>query len=93
MRPPGCGRIHQTIAGDGELGYDGDGQSALTAAMAFPRGIAVWNGDVVFSDIDNQRVRRIRCGDGTIDRRGVGLPGPAVLGLSRLTSRRPPGGR
>jgi sugar lactone lactonase YvrE len=49
-----------TVAGVGQLGYNGEGIKATTAAMGFPRGLAVdAAGDFWYSDPGNNRVRMV----------------------------------
>ena len=52
------GRI-RTFAGNGSLGFQGDGDNAAMLALARPQGIAVdpTNGNVVIADTDNHRIR------------------------------------
>lgn len=56
-----------TIAGTGVKGFSGDGGSAASARLAFPRSVAVGpDGSIYFIDRSNVRVRRIRP-DGVIE--------------------------
>jgi sugar lactone lactonase YvrE len=56
-----------TIAGTGTSGSDGDGGPALDAHLAGPTGIALGtDGDLYFTDSENDAVRRISLADGTI---------------------------
>jgi len=49
-----------TIAGNGTIGFSGDGGPATDAQLANPSGIAFdLNGDLYIADTDNQRVRRV----------------------------------
>jgi sugar lactone lactonase YvrE len=55
-----------TVAGNGTLGFSGDGGPATDAQLYVPSGIAVDPaGNIVFADTNNNRVRRIAT-DGTI---------------------------
>jgi uncharacterized protein (TIGR03437 family) len=55
-----------TIAGNGSIGFSGDGGPALAASLNYPGGIAVdAAGNVYFNDDVNYRTRRIAT-DGTI---------------------------
>lgn len=55
--------IISTVAGTGVSGYGGDGGPALSAQMANAYGIHVDdNGDVVFVDHSNYRIRRFKVG-------------------------------
>ncbi len=57
----------ETVAGSGEMGFGGEGSPAVSALLEYPRGITFWNGDLVFADIHNCRIRRVRCADGIIE--------------------------
>ena len=53
-------QIINTIAGDGNQGYFGDGASALNAQMYWPMGVSVnYFGDVYFCDYGNNVIRKI----------------------------------
>ena len=55
-----------TVAGDGTVGYSGDGASATSAELNFSTGIAVDGyGDLVISDSDNNVVRVVAEATGT----------------------------
>ncbi|MCH8315303.1 MAG: hypothetical protein IIA64_04955, partial [Planctomycetes bacterium] len=71
----GTGLI-STIAGTGVLGYGGDGGAATAALLDTPSGIVVDSGgNVIFSDTDNHRIRKITPG-GTISTvAGTGVQG------------------
>ena len=75
----------ETVAGDGNWGYNGDGGPATEAAIWTPRGISVdAMGNIYFVDRDNYRIRKIDnsgtittvAGNGTTVYGGDG--GPAV---------------
>jgi hypothetical protein len=75
------GRI-TTIAGNGVVGFSGDGGSATAAALDGPFGIAIDPaGNILVADVFNQRVRLVTGRDGPPgppDATGpVGPPGPA----------------
>lgn len=56
-----------TIAGTGTLGFGGDGGPATSAVLNSPAGISIaTNGDVIFADSNNYRVRKIDAATGTI---------------------------
>ncbi|MDM8561479.1 NHL repeat-containing protein [Candidatus Parabeggiatoa sp. HSG14] len=49
-----------TVAGDGESGYDGDGKFAIYAKMLRPYGVALDSQDNVYiADTNNRRIRKI----------------------------------
>ena len=55
--------IITTIAGDGEVGYDGDGGSAINATFNYPTDIAVdAAGNLYIADYGNFRVRKVKDG-------------------------------
>lgn len=52
--------IVTTLAGDGELGFAGDGGPATNARFIWPRGVAVdRDGNVYFADDQNHRIRKV----------------------------------
>lgn len=56
------------FAGTGEEGYGGDGGPAVSAELDRPRSLVVEaNGDVLISDTENNRIRRVAHGSGKID--------------------------
>lgn len=65
-----------TVAGNGTLGYSGDGGPAVDAQLATPWGIAVDAAEnVYFADPQENRIRKITA-DGTISTfAGTGMPG------------------
>ncbi|MGH3719646.1 MAG: hypothetical protein ACRDRI_12580 [Pseudonocardiaceae bacterium] len=76
--------VISTFAGIEQPGFGGDGGPATSAPLNGPSGIAVGRtGDVVFSDFNNNRVRRIGV-DGEIEtvvgsgRRGLSVDGVAA---------------
>jgi hypothetical protein len=57
LLPPG---FVDTLAGDGTLGYSGDGGPATAAQVSIPKGFAITEDDVlIFSDPENNAVRAI----------------------------------
>ena len=49
-----------TIAGNGYYGYNGDGNSATAAELAYPSGIALdASGNLYIADSDNYRIRKV----------------------------------
>jgi len=68
--------IIDTLAGNGEAGYSGDGGPATAAALDYPTAVAVDEGGTVYiADTRNHAVRRV-APDGTIETiAGIGEPG------------------
>ncbi len=64
------------VAGNGQIGFSGDGGPAIAASLAFPRGIAIDTaGNLYIADTANSRVRKISAATGiitTIAGRGLG---------------------
>lgn len=59
--------IIQTIAGNGNDDFGGDGGSATSACIRYPYGIAVdTSGDIYFADTGNYRIRKINTNTGVI---------------------------
>ena len=59
--------IIMTVAGDGELGFDGDGSLATSAKLAKPSGVAMDGaGNLFIADTTNSRIRRVDEGTGII---------------------------
>jgi sugar lactone lactonase YvrE len=55
-----------TVAGNGTVGFSGDGGLATNAQLYYPEGIAVdGSGNLYIADSDNQRIRKVNTG-GTI---------------------------
>jgi trimeric autotransporter adhesin len=64
-QPMTAGDIY-TVAGNGTLGYSGDGHPALQAQIYYPQAVAVDPaGNVVIADTDNDRIRVVPAGTGT----------------------------
>ncbi|GGP35123.1 NHL domain-containing protein [Streptomyces abikoensis] len=60
-------RIITTVAGDGGVGFRGDGGAATTATLYTPFGVAVDSlGNLYIADTDNHRIRRVDATDRTI---------------------------
>jgi uncharacterized protein (TIGR03437 family) len=73
------GNIIRTIAGNGAMGFSGDGGSAVGASLNSPRGVAVdRSGNVFFADTGNHRIRMIDSQRGTI----TTIAGTGVQGYS-----------
>ena len=52
-----------TFAGNGTAGFSGDNGAAISAALSFPRGVAVDNtGNVYIADTNNHRIRKVASG-------------------------------
>lgn len=52
--------IITTVAGTGAIGYSGDGGPAISAQLAYPRGLAVdAQGNLYISDSGNSRIRKV----------------------------------
>jgi sugar lactone lactonase YvrE len=59
--------IITAVAGNGQIGFSGDGGPAIAASLAFPRGIAIDSaGNLYVADTANSRVRKIVAATGTI---------------------------
>jgi len=72
----GADGVASVVAGTGTPGFSGDGGPAAQAAMSDPNGITVdAAGDVVFSDANNNRVRRIDVHGVITTIAGTGLAG------------------
>lgn len=79
--------IIRTIAGNGFLGYSGDGGPAIDAEFYRQVDVAVDNnGYVYIADVNNQRVRKIG-NDGIITTiAGIGIPGDIGDGIHAIYS-------
>jgi len=66
-----------TYAGNGTLGYSGDGGAATAARLKNPEGVAIApNGDLYIADTDNHVIRRVSFVTGVISTvAGTGNPG------------------
>lgn len=97
--PPGCGPttcIITTVAGSGVVNYSGDGGPALAAALRNPSDVAFDSaGNMLISDFNNNRVRRVVngiidtfAGGGSIGSDGsIGDGGPAVGAVLRFPTQ------
>ena len=55
------------VAGNGAVGFDGDGGPATSVALGFPQGVAVdGGGNVLIADTYNHRIWRVAAGTGVI---------------------------
>jgi sugar lactone lactonase YvrE len=71
--------IITTVAGNGVLGFEGDGGPATSARVNGPRGIAVdAAGNLFIADTNNSRVRKVAAGIGII----TTVAGTGALGFS-----------
>ena len=79
--------VISTVAGDGTLGYGGDGSPATAAQLASPRGVALDEaGNLYIADTFNYRIRKVDAagvittvaGDGTLGFGGDGSPATAA---------------
>jgi len=71
--------IITTVAGNGSAGYNGDGQAATNASLAFPADIALDHaGNLYISDENNYRIRRVDVNTGAIST----IAGTGVFGSS-----------
>jgi hypothetical protein len=56
-----------TVAGNGSVGYNGDGEAATAAVLYFPLGVAVdGSGNIFIADDNNNRVREVYASNATI---------------------------
>jgi uncharacterized protein (TIGR03437 family) len=81
IRKVSPGGIITTVAGNGQIGFSGDGGPATSASLYFPMGVAVDTaGNVYIADNANHRIRKVGpdgiistvAGDGYKDERGLG---------------------
>jgi sugar lactone lactonase YvrE len=63
-RVDGATGIITTVAGTGTAGFNGDGIPATTATLFQPANLILYSGNLIFSDLSNDRVR-------TIDNSGI----------------------
>jgi hypothetical protein len=80
--------VMTTVAGDGVVGYGGDGGAATSARLSMPVNVAVNSLDDVFiADRDNHRIRRVAAATGVITTiAGNGVPGFAGDGAAATSS-------
>jgi sugar lactone lactonase YvrE len=69
--------VISTVAGDGQVGYGGDGGPATAAHLAYPVGMALdSSGNLFFAEFINHTVRRVDAGTGVISTvAGTGIAG------------------
>src|SRR5438445_5921470 len=59
--------IITTVAGNGSLGFAGDGGAATSASLNFPTGVALdASGNLYIADSDNRRIRKVAAATGII---------------------------
>jgi DNA-binding beta-propeller fold protein YncE len=60
--------VIDTVAGNGQVGFSGDGAAAVGAALNYPRDIEIGpDGKLYIADTDNHRVRVVDLATGVID--------------------------
>ncbi len=71
--------VISTVAGNGRLGFNGDGGPATSASLNNPSGVAVdATGNLFFADVDNNRIRRVDTATGIIST----VAGNGITGFS-----------
>ncbi len=66
-RIDGATGIITTVAGNGTIGFSGDGGAATSAQLRYPTGVAVdGDGNLYIADRENNRVRQVAAGSGII---------------------------
>jgi len=56
-----------TVAGNGTVGYSGDGGAATSAELGYPMGVAIDSyGNIYIGDSNNNRIRKVAVSSGTI---------------------------
>jgi len=69
-----------TVAGDGTLGYAGDGKAATSAELLYPAGVAVDSiGNIYIADTNNHVIREVVTG---ITATGLGLPNGTIITMA-----------
>ena len=59
--------IISTVAGNGTVGYSGDGGAATSAELTYPNGVAVDSvGNIYIADTQNNRIREVTASTGNI---------------------------
>ncbi len=79
--------IITTIAGTGTSGYNGDGIPATSALLNMPRCILIKNGEILFSDPGNYRIRKISTSGVISTIAGTGLPGSTGDGAQATAAK------
>jgi hypothetical protein len=80
--------VKERVAGTGSSTYSGDGQLAVNAGVAAPRGVRVDTlGNIIIMDTENQRIRYIPASTGIIHTIcGTGAIGPGNNGVVGTSS-------
>lgn len=101
VRRVGTDGIITTVAGNGSIGFSGDGGLAITAKLNNPRGVAIGpDGSLYIADSNNRRIRRVApdgiittfAGDGGPFSGGDGGPAElAQLGSAEVVAVGPDG--
>jgi hypothetical protein len=80
--------VKERVAGTGSSSYSGDGELAVNAGVAAPRGVRVDTlGNVIIMDTENQRIRYVPASTGIIHTIcGTGAIGPGTNGVVGTSS-------
>ncbi len=80
-------QVITTIAGNGTIGYTGDGSAATLAGLSQPQGLAVDNaGNVYFADVANNVIRKISVSGTITTVAGNGTAGYTADGIAATLS-------
>ena len=83
IRVVGLDGVIETFAGNGQMGFAGDGGPAVAAELASPRGLVVApDGSLLIADSNNQRIRRVDTTGVITSVAGAGVEGAAADGLA-----------
>lgn len=82
----GNSQVITTVAGNGLLGFSGDGGLAINATLKNTSDVSVdANNNIYIADINNFRIRKVNLTTGIISTyAGNGLPGPGLEGVSAI---------